>query len=89
MSQLRPACAFIAICEAARHVVADAEQVHLFDRDSLRVTAFLDTPTTPNARLLAAASELPPKGGARVEVIGLCKRRLRECGATARRMPSR
>lgn len=47
--------------EAAREVIARAERVQLTERDSLRVLELLENPPAPNARLLAAASNLPPR----------------------------
>ncbi len=44
---------------AARAVVAQAEQVVLSERDSLRVLDALENPPAPNAKLLAAARALP------------------------------
>jgi len=46
--------------QAAKTVIAEAEQVALSERDSLRVLAVLEAPPPPNARLLAAARALPP-----------------------------
>lgn len=45
--------------EAARKVIAEAEQLALSERDSLRVLDALENPPPPNAKLLAAASALP------------------------------
>ena len=45
--------------EAARTVIAEAEQLALSERDSLRVLDALENPPPPNAKLLAAASALP------------------------------
>lgn len=45
--------------EAARTVIAEAEQLALSERDSLRVLDALENPPPPNARLLAAAGALP------------------------------
>ena len=45
--------------EAARVVIAEAEQVTLSERDSLRVLDALENPPAPNAKLLAAAHSLP------------------------------
>lgn len=44
---------------AASEVSRQSEQVHLTERDSLRVLEILEKPPTPNARLLAAARDLP------------------------------
>lgn len=44
---------------AARHVVEQAEQLRLSERDSLRVLELLENPPKPNAKLLAAARSLP------------------------------
>ena len=44
---------------AAKAVVAQAEQVVLSERDSLRVLDALENPPAPNAKLLAAARALP------------------------------
>jgi uncharacterized protein (DUF1778 family) len=43
----------------AKEAIADAERVALSERDSLRVLELLENPPRPNARLLAAAHELP------------------------------
>ncbi len=45
--------------EAARAVIAEAEQVTLSERDSLRVLDALEHPPAPNTKLLAAAYSLP------------------------------
>jgi uncharacterized protein (DUF1778 family) len=45
--------------EAAKAVIAEAEQVALSERDSLRVLSALEDPPPPNAKLLAAARALP------------------------------
>lgn len=45
--------------QAAKTVIAQAEQVLLSERDSLRVLNALENPSAPNARLLAAAQALP------------------------------
>ena len=45
--------------QAARAVIAQAEQVLLSERDSLRVLDVLENPPAPNAKLLAAAHALP------------------------------
>jgi hypothetical protein len=42
-----------------QEVIAEAEQVQLSPRDSLRVLELLENPPGPNARLLAAARALP------------------------------
>jgi uncharacterized protein (DUF1778 family) len=44
---------------AARNVIADAENLRLSERDSLRVLDILENPPQPNARLIAAARSLP------------------------------
>jgi uncharacterized protein (DUF1778 family) len=44
---------------AARNVIAEAENVKLTQRDSLRVLDILENPPQPNARLIAAARSLP------------------------------
>ena len=44
---------------AAKDVIAEAEQVQLSPRDSLRVLEVLGNPPEPNARLIAAAQALP------------------------------
>jgi uncharacterized protein (DUF1778 family) len=44
---------------AAKEAIAEAEQVQLSERDSLRVLDLLENPPKPNARLLAAAQALP------------------------------
>lgn len=46
--------------QAAKAVIAEAEQVALSERDSLRVLSALENPPAPNAKLLAAAHALPP-----------------------------
>ena len=45
--------------QAAKAVIAEAEQVALSERDSLRVLSALEDPPPPNAKLLAAARALP------------------------------
>jgi uncharacterized protein (DUF1778 family) len=45
--------------EAAKAVIAKAEQVALSERDSLRVLEMLENPPAPNAKLLLAAHSLP------------------------------
>jgi uncharacterized protein (DUF1778 family) len=45
--------------QAAKAVIAQAEQVSLSERDSLRVLEALENPPPPNAELLAAAHALP------------------------------
>jgi uncharacterized protein (DUF1778 family) len=45
--------------QAAKAVIAQAEQVSLSERDSLRVLDALENPPPPNAKLLAAARALP------------------------------
>ena len=45
--------------QAAKAVIAEAEQVSLSERDSLRVLSVLEDPPPPNAKLLAAARALP------------------------------
>ena len=45
--------------QAAREVIAQAEQVQLSERDSLRVLELLENPPPPNEKLLAAARALP------------------------------
>jgi len=45
--------------QAAKAVIAQAEQVLLSERDSLRVLDVLENPPAPNAKLLAAAHALP------------------------------
>jgi uncharacterized protein (DUF1778 family) len=47
---------------AARSVIAEAEQVQLSERDSLRVLELLEDPPAPNFRLIAAAQALPRLG---------------------------
>lgn len=44
--------------QAAKTVIAQAEQVLLSERDSLRVLDALENPPAPNAKLLAAAHAL-------------------------------
>lgn len=45
--------------QAAKTVIAHAEQVLLSERDSLRVLDALENPPAPNAKLLVAAHALP------------------------------
>ena len=45
--------------QAAREMIAQAEQVQLSERDSLRVLELLENPPPPNEKLLAAARALP------------------------------
>jgi uncharacterized protein (DUF1778 family) len=45
--------------QAAKTLIAQAEQVALSERDSLRVLDALENPPAPNAKLLAAARNLP------------------------------
>ena len=45
--------------QAAKAVIAQAEQISLSERDSLRVLDVLEHPPAPNAKLLAAAYALP------------------------------
>ncbi len=45
--------------QAAKAVIAQAEEVSLSERDSLRVLDALENPPPPNAKLLAAARALP------------------------------
>ena len=45
--------------QAAKAVIAQAEQISLSERDSLRVLDALEHPPAPNAKLLAAAYALP------------------------------
>ncbi len=49
-----------ALREAAA-VIEAADQLHLSQRDSLRVLDLLENPPAPNARLRAAAAALPPR----------------------------
>ena len=44
---------------AARTAIAEAENLKLSDRDSLRVLELLENPPAPNERLIAAAKSLP------------------------------
>jgi uncharacterized protein (DUF1778 family) len=44
---------------AAKAAIAEAEQVQLSQRDSLRVLELLEHPPSPNAKLLASARSLP------------------------------
>ena len=46
---------------AARNVIAEAENLRLSERDSLRVLESLENPPEPNARLIAAARSLPTR----------------------------
>jgi uncharacterized protein (DUF1778 family) len=48
--------------DAARKVIAEAEQVVLSERDSIRVLEALEDPPPPNDKLIAAARRLPPLG---------------------------
>ncbi len=48
-----------ALREAAA-IIAAAEHLTLFERDTLRVLDLLEHPPSPNARLLAAAAAVPP-----------------------------
>lgn len=45
--------------QAAKAVIAQAEQIALSERDSLRVLDALENPPMPNAKLSAAAHALP------------------------------
>ena len=45
--------------QAAKAVIAQAEQTTLSERDSLRVLDALENPPAPNVKLLAAAHALP------------------------------
>ena len=45
--------------KAARVVIAEAEQIVLSERDSLRVLNTLEAPPPPNEKLLAVARALP------------------------------
>jgi len=46
--------------QAAKDVIEEATRVRLSERDSQRVLDLLESPPTPNKRLLAAAKRLPP-----------------------------
>jgi len=46
--------------QAAKEVIAEAEQIALSERDSLRVLSALEDPPPPTDKLLAAARALPP-----------------------------
>jgi uncharacterized protein (DUF1778 family) len=48
--------------DAARKVIAEAEQVLLSERDSIRVLEALADPPPPNGKLIEAARRLPPLG---------------------------
>jgi uncharacterized protein (DUF1778 family) len=48
--------------DAARKVIAEAEQMRLSERDSIRVLEALADPPPPNSKLTAAAQRLPPLG---------------------------
>lgn len=50
------------VLKEADTVIAQAEQVELSERDSLRVLDLLENPPEPNARLRAAAKALPKQG---------------------------
>ncbi len=45
--------------QAAKDVIAEAEHLALSEQDSLRVLDILENPPTPNAKLLAAAQQMP------------------------------
>ena len=45
----------------AEAVIAEAEQIGLSERDSLRVLDMLENPPEPNARLRTAIRTLPPR----------------------------
>lgn len=45
--------------QAAKAVIAQAEELSLSERDTLRVLDALENPPPPNAKLLAAARALP------------------------------
>jgi uncharacterized protein (DUF1778 family) len=47
--------------QAARKVIAEAENLKLSERDSLRVLDALENPPEPNGRLIAAARSLPAR----------------------------
>lgn len=47
--------------DAARKVIERAERMSLSGRDSLRVLDALDTPPTPNAKLIGAARRMPKR----------------------------
>ncbi len=47
------------VLSAAKSVIAQAERVSLSERDSIRVLDALENPPAPNAKLLAAARDLP------------------------------
>lgn len=47
--------------QAAREVIASAEQVHLSERDSLRVLDALENPPLPTPAMVAALRKLPPE----------------------------
>ena len=49
------------VLRAADAVIEQAERVALSERDSLRVLELLANPPSPNARLMAAARDLPIK----------------------------
>lgn len=46
---------------AARNVIAEAENLRLSERDSVRVLDILENPPELNARLIAAARSLPAR----------------------------
>jgi uncharacterized protein (DUF1778 family) len=46
---------------AAKNVIAEAENLRLSERDSLRVLDVLENPPEPNTQLIAAARSLPPR----------------------------
>jgi uncharacterized protein (DUF1778 family) len=45
--------------QAAKAVIEQADNIHLSERDSLRVLNLLENPPSPNAKLSAAARALP------------------------------
>ena len=47
------------LVQAAKAVIAQAEQMKLSERDSLRVLQALENPPPPTAKLLAVAHVLP------------------------------
>jgi len=47
--------------QAARKVIAEAENLKLSERDSLRVLDLLENLPEPNSRLIAAARSLPAR----------------------------
>ncbi len=47
--------------QAAKDVIAQVEQIHLSERDSLRVLDALENPPLPNTKLIAASQAVKKK----------------------------